>query len=45
MTAVDKCYIEEKVVIITGGGGLLGQMIGEAVFVGMVFAVLLVIWY
>lgn len=41
MTAVDKFYIEEKVVIITGGGGLLGQKHAEAVIEGKGIAVLL----
>lgn len=41
MTAIDKFYIEDKVAVITGGAGLLGQKHAEAVIEGKGTAVLL----
>lgn len=41
MTAVDKFCIEDKVVVITGGAGLLGQKHAEAVIEGKGTAILL----
>lgn len=40
MTAIDKYYIENRVVVITGGAGLLGQKHAEAVIEGKGIAVL-----
>jgi NAD(P)-dependent dehydrogenase (short-subunit alcohol dehydrogenase family) len=41
MTAIDKFYIEDKVVIITGGAGLLGRKHAEAVIEGRGIPVLI----
>ncbi len=41
MTAIDKYYIEDKVVVITGDAGLLGCKHAEAVIEGKGIAVLL----
>lgn len=41
MTAIDKFFIEDKVVVITGGAGLLGKKHAEAVIEGKGMAVLL----
>ncbi len=41
MTAIDRYYIEDKVVVITGGAGLLGCRHAEAVIEGKGIAVLL----
>ena len=41
MTAIDKYYIQDKVVVITGGAGLLGKKHAEAVIEGRGTAILL----
>lgn len=41
MTAIERYFIENKVVVITGGAGLLGQKHAEAVIEGKGIAVLL----